>query len=437
MSGHFFKVVLLLLIIAGSLEAQTETGETPPHRDPQETRELREQYRSEAAWEKVVNFPLRLVFLPVKLVMQGAAYTTGYVYEHKIYQKFGKTISWDNYQQGIRPTYNARTGKDYLYQGLGLKYYHKNVFNEGSRLYLIATIDPVDHDWFEAHLKDLSLKNSKFTADLSMGTIDMEDESFHGFGMDTAEAVEVDYENQVFWTRLGLEFHPVPYAQIGIGGGYEHNELGNIEEDRAGLSPEQQLLFDYIESVSGKYNLWSARVELAYDRPHRKHALARNYVLIRGEIFQDADDDLYGFSKLTVDLIQDIHLFNDRVLSLRMASITTASLVDREIPLPDMAHLGRWEAMRGFSRGRFIGPDLLLGSMEYRYPIIPYGAEFMLFSDTGLISDEMFTKFHWSDVETTFGVGFRTYNRHGEGIRLEAAKSSDGWQVKLGVNRRL
>ena len=87
---------------------------------------------------------------------------------------------------------------------MGLKYFYKDVLTEGSKLSLVATMNVIEHDWYEAHLNNVSLGSRKIVADFSAGFMDMEDEDFYGFGMNTDGDVELDFVRKEYGKNLVL-----------------------------------------------------------------------------------------------------------------------------------------------------------------------------------------------------------------------------------------
>lgn len=432
--------ILAVLFFATPVLAQ-ETSADDRERTEAETKALRDQYRSESTAEKIVNLPLRIVYAPLKYTLIGIGEATGYVYDKKLVQKTTEILSWDQGRQGIRPTYNARTGKEWLYQGVGIKYFHKDILNPGSRLTVVGTVDPVDHDWYEVHLADVNLASNRLMADFTAGTIDMEDEEFYGFGMDIDPDVEIDYQNQMFWTQAGFGSRLSESIAMTLQAGFERNDFKNVidEDDLEELSPDERALYDYIELIADKIDLVSGQLELIYDsRNHPGLTLTGSQFLARGSVYNQVDDDVYGFTKITADYTRYLHLFQQRVLVFRVAGETTEPLsADRHIPFYYLSDMGRWVAVRGFEQGRFRERDMVLASLEYRYPILPLGLDFLWFVDTGQVATDLAHDFDFDALETTFGAGIRSYNENGEGLRLEVAKTRDGFRASFGLNRTL
>jgi outer membrane translocation and assembly module TamA len=86
--------------------------------------------------------------------------------------------------------------------------------------------------------------------------------------------------------------------------------------------------------------------------------------------------------------------------------------------------LGRRETIRGFTRGRFRDNDMLLASLEYRYPIWHY-FDAVLFVDAGQVSPDIAETFALDRFEFGFGGGIRVRTNRGLILKLEIGFSRD------------
>ena len=130
---------------------------------------------------------------------------------------------------------------------------------------------------------------------------------------------------------------------------------------------------------------------------------------------------------------QHIHLFYNRSLALRLAGEITEPFSDREVPFYYLSELGRGETIRGFSRGRFRARDMVLGSLEYRYPIWAK-ADAILFVDVGQVAEDIFNDLSTDNFEVGYGGGVRIWGKEGLVTSFVIGKSSDGFRVYFGLN---
>ena len=91
-------------------------------------------------------------------------------------------------------------------------------------------------------------------------------------------------------------------------------------------------------------------------------------------------DNQYGFTKYHLDGATYFNLFYNRILMLRLAGEITEPFSNRQVPFYHLSELGEDIGFRGFDRGRFRDYDLVMGTIEFRYPI---GSNFYAMIFTG------------------------------------------------------
>jgi outer membrane protein assembly factor BamA len=108
------------------------------------------------------------------------------------------------------------------------------------------------------------------------------------------------------------------------------------------------------------------------------------------------------------------------------------------IPFYYLSELGTAESIRGFARGRFRDRDMLLGSLEYRYPVWrnwnERGMDLILFADTGQVANNIFEEAEMKNFKTGVGFGYRLWNLKGLVSTLYMAHSEDGWRIYFELN---
>jgi outer membrane protein assembly factor BamA len=173
------------------------------------------------------------------------------------------------------------------------------------------------------------------------------------------------------------------------------------------------------------------------DANHPGHPTAGRIGKLDATIFTDVKDNRFGFWKYSLDLTQHFELFYDRVIALRLAGELTEDL-DRDIPFYHLAEFGSHETIRGFTRGRFRDKDMLLGSVEYRYPIwIPWekAVDAVLFFDSGQVAGNVFDDAALRDLQFGYGGGLRFYGARGLLARTEIGVSKEGVRLYVTLNQ--
>ena len=94
--------------------------------------------------------------------------------------------------------------------------------------------------------------------------------------------------------------------------------------------------------------------------------------------------------------------------------------------------------MNGFSRSRFRDRDMVLGSIEYRYPIYDRHNSVIdayIFVDGGQVSPDLFNELEADNFQFSFGGGFRVWSGDTESVNLVIGKSKERFRVDLTMNK--
>ena len=118
---------------------------------------------------------------------------------------------------------------------------------------------------------------------------------------------------------------------------------------------------------------------------------------------------------------------------MRFAGELRDPFKNRQIPFYYLSELGRSETIRGFTRGRFRDRDMVLGSLEYIYPIWEK-MNAHLFFDTGTVASNIFRYFDTADLKNGYGIGFSVWDNEGILGNFTVAHSSDRFRFYLDLN---
>jgi outer membrane protein assembly factor BamA len=154
----------------------------------------------------------------------------------------------------------------------------------------------------------------------------------------------------------------------------------------------------------------------------------------KGSLYWDVNNNTYAFWKISTDVTKYVHLFYDRAFGFRIAAEITEPVGGRKIPFYYLSELGRTETIRGFTRGRFRDKHMILGSLEYRFPLMKrdnfqLGLEACYFIDVGQVSENIFQEFSLKDLHVGFGGGFRLFSYNGRILQVLLSKSKDGFRL--------
>ena len=133
------------------------------------------------------------------------------------------------------------------------------------------------------------------------------------------------------------------------------------------------------------------------------------------------------------DIRHHIHLFYGRTVMLRLAGEIRRPLQGRRVPFFYLSELGRSETIRGFNQGRFRDNDMILGSIEYRYPVWRTISS-VIFMDAGQVTNDMMTELRGDHFACGYGFGVRIQSRDRLFLRSDIAFSKDGFRLYVNVN---
>ena len=424
-----FCICTLQWQFAVPLRAQTDSTNTDKKIIIKET--YPDKLCGRQTWEKIVSFPGALVFFPVKMVFNGIGTTGGLVYKSKIIDRIQDILTFDNEQIKIRPMYSSRSGA-------GLKFYQKNLINEGSRLGIYTAMWLRSRQDHKFAFEGIHLFRRSIRSDFFIRYRQLPDERFYGFG---PESKKDNISNYAFeQTHIQIKLHTELSQKIHLGV-LLNLEQNNIHGGKAPSVPSTTDLYksEHLPGMETNVKMFGSTIEWRYDtRNSRGGPTCGKEILLGSRFYTQLPHTKYGFYKIFFDINQYIHLFYERNLVLRIAGEITEPFDNRTVPFYYMSELGRQETIRGYSRGRFRDLDMILGSIEYRCPILrsrDTKAAAFLFADMGQVTDQINTVFDSGSFRYGFGGGIRIWSLEDDATVFMIGKSKEQIRVYFVLNQ--
>lgn len=381
-------------------------------------------------WEHIVSLPGTMVLYPLKLGYKGVnELVTGLL----IPQRVGAVYDFLHSDDGLRaadPTYKSRTGA-------GFKIYQKNLINEGSKLDFKATVGIRFRQEYELNFKRIRPLGNALRSSLLIRYRLLPDEYFYGIGPKTHKDDRSNFlQEQTF---LSVNFGRAVGRKLDIVTTFSF-EQNNI---RKGKHPDYESTTELyplaeLPGLERGVKLLGVDAEMTYDSRNVKgRPTSGQEIMIGGGLFSQISDGEYGFWKARVELKQYIHLFFQRTLMLRLAGEMTEPISNKVVPFYYMSELGRSETIRGFNRGRFRDLDMVLGSVEYYYPVLfanEGSVDAFLFCDAGQVNTDIFEDFQLRDVQVGYGFGLRFSGEFAEALRVMVGRSKEQMRFYLEFN---
>jgi hypothetical protein len=143
--------------------------------------------------------------------------------------------------------------------------------------------------------------------------------------------------------------------------------------------------------------------------------------------FVDHDSD-FSFRKVDYDAIQHIPVLRDAwVLSLHARIETTFINDDEQVPFFMLPALGGGSTLRGFASWRFRDRNSMLLQGEWRVLANRF-LDMAVFYDAGKVMDVP-KDISWTGLKSDYGLGFRFHGPAATPLRIELARSNEGFVI--------
>ena len=402
-------------IISSSLDTVSDSVEIRP-----------KKYAARYTWEKAISFPIEIFFLPVELFFKGTKATIGFVDDSQLIPRLRYLLTCDDGSCGVIPTYASRSGG-------GVKIYQKGWLVPESKLDLSLSAGPKRRQTYRLRFRYNKLFGKAISSDYRIRYRMLPDERYFFLNNKTDKTIETNFAHEqftgeaIFGKKLGNQ------RKLNVIFGLNIN---NILKGR-GVSPSTSESFSK-ETLSGlDEQVKLIRLELGaqHDSKNRPGNPSEGFeARATTGIYSQIGDDKVGFWKGSFDFKHFINLFYNRVLMFRIAGEMTEPISSRDIPFYYLSELGRSGTIRGFERGRFRDRDMVLGSLEYRYPIWSDGIDALLFIDAGKVTPDIFNDNSMNNFNVSYGTGIRIWSPEGLVSKLEIGWSDDGVRIHFGLN---
>ena len=389
-----------------------------------------EKLSEEQAWEKIVNFPGRLVFSPFQLAFYGLEEVVEEVDETKIIQRIIDYLA--QYKpRGVSAKYSSRHGG-------GLLFYHKipPYVNE-SRFDISAQWGLRGRKQYRVRLKDLQPFGKRYSMDIQLWHRLLSDETFFGIGNDTKYSNESNFARKQSTAEVVLKMYLFKKIISDVKFGFDINTIGK-GKDTGSPSTTDLDREATLPGLKDEARIARLQCALTYNTINRaKRPTSGGFLSVNGGVFNDMKNDEFGFWKISASYLHYIHLFYERTISLRIAAETTEEFSGKTIPFYYLSELGESETIRGFKRSRFLDKDMFLGSLEYNYPVWRDLLDAGLFIDAGQVSSNIFGKFSPDEFHYGYGGALKIWGKDNILAQVMVGRSKDMTRYYFNFNKRL
>lgn len=233
---------------------------------------------------------------------------------------------------------------------------------------------------------------------------------FWGIGPDSEEGEAADYR----WDRVGVEGSaglatgPVTWEARA---GWERNEVGGgFDGSRPDLVEVADS--DTLFGLGAPTRFVVTGAGISVDLTRSRELQRRGFrAALDGDVFLGVGDTDSEFLRWTAELVGYLPLNPRQQLALRSVAELNRPQGGRGVPFTHLASLGGSANLRGYDRDRFRDRDLLALTSEWRYEIWrtkrgEARTEGLVFLDAGTVARRL-DRLDGSDVRTGYGFGMR------------------------------
>jgi len=249
---------------------------------------------------------------------------------------------------------------------------------------------------------------------------------FYGTGTETAKDDRVDYGFKQLYGLALLEFRPQNRVVV-LRGGIEASEWEQTPGSGKRPSVEDVYSPASLPGLGQQITFVHSHAIVGVDTRQPSAGYSRRGGFY-GVTFRDFTDTAgeYGFKQIDYEAIQHVPLLREAwVLSFRAAASTTGTKTGEQIPFFMLPSIGGGSSLRGYSSWRFRDRNSLLLQAEWRVMVNRY-VDTALFYDTGKVTAHA-RDMSLSDLRDDYGIGFRFHSPLVTPLRIDLAKSHEGF----------
>jgi hypothetical protein len=254
---------------------------------------------------------------------------------------------------------------------------------------------------------------------------------FFGFGTDTSKESKGYYGFTQPYLSSMLDVRPTRRWLI-LTGGAEYSKWSPETRSGGGRTLEEVVLPELIPGYGAEPVYLQLFGTIAADsRPAAGYTRRGGYY---GSWRQfDEPDDRYGFRRIDYEAIQHVPIGRDAwVLSLRGRLETTYTRDGQVVPYFMMPALGGGSDLRGFTSWRFRDLHSLILQAEWRVLVNAF-FDTAIFYDAGKVTRNR-SDLDFTGLKSDYGFGFRIHGLVSTPLRVDVARSNEGFHFVFSAN---
>ncbi len=255
-------------------------------------------------------------------------------------------------------------------------------------------------------------------------------ESFFGIGPATSATGRTAFDFRQSAVSSTIDLRPNRRAVVLMGG----VELQHYEQRPVtGSDFEQSYTPETLPGFGATTDYVQVHGTAAIDwRPAEDYARRGGYYGVTARRYDDTSGP-FSFRRVDYEVVQHVPVLRDAwVLSLRGRVETTYTSEGDTVPFFILPTLGSGSTLRGFASMRFRDRNSLLLSAEWRVLVNGF-VDVALFYDAGKVAERR-ADLDFKQLNKDYGVGFRVHTFAATPIRVDFARSTEGFQVAFAAS---
>ncbi len=418
-----FGNFLLILLIQLSMPCLAQT-----HIGPERTPPKRSAYKT-ALWP--VRFTLKL---PIKVLSYTSKGVIIGLDESRIITTYQEIFFNEAETIGLYPMLALSPSSGL---GGGFVFFHDDFFSPGMDLEVKTNLTATSQHEAEFSLKKPEWMNDRFYTYLLVKYAYDPDRDFYGIGFDSKKDARTNFLLRTVNTEVDFGANLTPTVHVGGKLGYLWADNGSGKSENY-LSIEDTFEKSQRPAFGETLSFFVPQLSLAHDNAvpaGRPHSGGREEFTVA--LYHQLTDKKFRLIHYELQLSRYLHLFLERSLAARVRVEMNSSMGGGyEVPFFLRSQLGGGETLRGYNTGRFSDKDLVLATLEYRFPvwrhpspIETYQMDGRIFMDAGRVFSDIFDEFTLRHTKLSGGFGLRFSSKEDFVFRLDVAKSSEQLSV--------
>jgi hypothetical protein len=301
---------------------------------------------------------------------------------------------------------------------------YMNKLGWGTAYNVAAGISINNSKVFDAQFAVPEVAHGRFKINTMFRYLDVKDVSFYGIGPDSTPQRRRGYNYQP--TEVGVDAVFRPRRWFVISGGLSRLDFTTERTDETEVN-EPPRPRDIAPGIGQELTYNVSRASAAIDwRPVEGYNVRGGLYRVTWERHNEANDKPFDFRTTEYEAIQLVPLVREQFV-LAFRALATLSHTDGPdiVPLVLAPYLGGGSSLRGFRNRRFTDRNRVVVNGEYRWRPSRY-LDIAVFLDGGQVAEHQ-KEFRFKSFETAWGAGFRIHGPTFTALRVEAAKSREGW----------